>query len=115
MNKTHGNVSASQYRIFLIDDHPIVRQGLALFINRESDLIVCGEADGVTGVTDESLQSDWRSIDTWGGQICCERRGWTENPFPTISPGKDVWFPNCLQGFCLAEIPNRRFASDFPW
>jgi DNA-binding NarL/FixJ family response regulator len=46
MNKTHGNVSASQYRIFLIDDHPIVRQGLALFINRESDLIVCGEADG---------------------------------------------------------------------
>jgi len=46
MNKARGNVSASKYRIFLIDDHPIVRQGLALFINRESDLIVCGEADG---------------------------------------------------------------------
>jgi DNA-binding NarL/FixJ family response regulator len=46
MNKARGNASASKYRIFLIDDHPIVRQGLALFINRESDLIVCGEADG---------------------------------------------------------------------
>jgi DNA-binding NarL/FixJ family response regulator len=46
MNKARGNVSASKYRIFLIDDHPIVRQGLALFIDRESDLMVCGEADG---------------------------------------------------------------------
>jgi DNA-binding NarL/FixJ family response regulator len=37
---------ASKYRIFLVDDHPILRQGLALFINREPDLMVCGEADG---------------------------------------------------------------------
>lgn len=33
-------------RVFLIDDHPIVRQGLALLINREVDLEVCGEAEG---------------------------------------------------------------------
>lgn len=32
-------------RIFIIDDHPIVRQGLALFINREPDLTVCGDAE----------------------------------------------------------------------
>lgn len=31
--------------IFLVDDHPIVRQGLALLINRESDLAVCGDAE----------------------------------------------------------------------
>jgi DNA-binding NarL/FixJ family response regulator len=31
-------------KIFLIDDHPIVRQGLTLLINREVDLEVCGEA-----------------------------------------------------------------------
>jgi len=30
----------------LVDDHPIVRQGLALLIDREADLSVCGEADG---------------------------------------------------------------------
>jgi DNA-binding NarL/FixJ family response regulator len=29
----------------VVDDHPIVRQGLALLINRESDLVVCGEAE----------------------------------------------------------------------
>lgn len=32
-------------RVFVVDDHPIVRQGLALLINRESDLTVCGEAE----------------------------------------------------------------------
>jgi DNA-binding NarL/FixJ family response regulator len=33
-------------RVLLVDDHPIVRQGLALLIEREADLSVCGEADG---------------------------------------------------------------------
>ncbi len=46
MNKSAVSPLASKYRIFLVDDHPILRQGLALFINREPDLMVCGEADG---------------------------------------------------------------------
>jgi DNA-binding NarL/FixJ family response regulator len=33
-------------RVLLVDDHPIVRQGLALLIDRETDLCVCGEAGG---------------------------------------------------------------------
>ena len=32
-------------KVFVVDDHPIVRQGLTLLINRECDLVVCGEAD----------------------------------------------------------------------
>ena len=35
-----------KYRVLLVDDHPIVRQGLALLIDREGDLSVCGEAEG---------------------------------------------------------------------
>lgn len=30
--------------VMLVDDHPIVRQGMAQLINREADLTVCGEA-----------------------------------------------------------------------
>lgn len=32
-------------RVFVVDDHPIVRQGLSQLINREADLVVCGEAE----------------------------------------------------------------------
>jgi DNA-binding NarL/FixJ family response regulator len=35
-----------RFRVLLVDDHPIVRQGLALLIDREADLSVCGEAEG---------------------------------------------------------------------
>src|SRR5262245_13111027 len=31
--------------VFIVDDHPIVRQGLALLINREPDMAVCGDAE----------------------------------------------------------------------
>ena len=34
-------------RVFLIEDHPIVVQGLTQIINQERDLIVCGHAAGV--------------------------------------------------------------------
>jgi DNA-binding NarL/FixJ family response regulator len=32
-------------KIFLLDDHPVFRQGLVQLINGEEDMIVCGEAD----------------------------------------------------------------------
>jgi DNA-binding NarL/FixJ family response regulator len=40
--------SGAKKRIAVVDDHPIVRQGLALLINREPDLEVCGEAEEAT-------------------------------------------------------------------
>lgn len=48
MSRIRSNSSTPKCRVFLVDDHPIVRQGLALFIEREPDLMVCGEAEGVT-------------------------------------------------------------------
>jgi len=32
-------------KVFVVDDHPIVREGLTLLINREADLAVCGVAE----------------------------------------------------------------------
>lgn len=34
--------------IFIVDDHPIVRQGLAQLINQEADLCVAGQAENAT-------------------------------------------------------------------
>ena len=34
-----------KFRIFLVDDHPLVREWLASLINQQPDLIVCGEAE----------------------------------------------------------------------
>ncbi len=38
------STTAKKSKVFVVDDHPIIRQGLALMINREPDLSVCGEA-----------------------------------------------------------------------
>ncbi len=40
--------SARKTRIFIVDDHPIVREGLSLMMNREPDMVVCGEAEEAT-------------------------------------------------------------------
>ncbi|MDH4027962.1 MAG: response regulator transcription factor [Nitrospirota bacterium] len=34
----------SKYGVFIVDDHPLVRQGLATVINQQQDLAVCGES-----------------------------------------------------------------------
>jgi DNA-binding NarL/FixJ family response regulator len=52
----HNNFIAKKKTVFVVDDHPIVRQGLALLINREADLVVCGEA--------EEMQSALSAIQT---------------------------------------------------
>lgn len=40
--------SSRKTRIFIVDDHPIVREGLSLMMNREPDMVVCGEAEEAT-------------------------------------------------------------------
>ena len=45
MSKHEPEEHLQKTRVFVVDDHPIVRQGLAQLINREPDLVVCGEAE----------------------------------------------------------------------
>lgn len=47
--KSQNHASPRKSRILVVDDHPIVRQGLALLINQEADLLVCGEAEEAMG------------------------------------------------------------------
>lgn len=52
-------------RVLIVDDHPVLRQGIGQMINGESDLTVCGEADnaGDALVAVEKLQPDLVVVD----------------------------------------------------
>lgn len=47
-------------QIFIVDDHPVFREGLVGLVKREKDLAVCGEADNASQALSaiESLQPD---------------------------------------------------------
>ena len=49
MDSTPTTGAPRKNRIFLIDDHPLVREGLTNLINGQHDLIVCGEAEDSAG------------------------------------------------------------------
>lgn len=44
-NRKPDTETERKHRIFLVDDHPLVREGLANLINQQDDLIVGGEAE----------------------------------------------------------------------
>jgi DNA-binding NarL/FixJ family response regulator len=45
MSRPSANIFARKSGVFLVDDHPLVREGLAALINQQADLVVCGEAE----------------------------------------------------------------------
>jgi len=45
MNSGTSETVARKHSVFIVDDHPLVREGLTNLINGQSDLIVCGEAN----------------------------------------------------------------------
>src|SRR5256885_4063892 len=51
-NGLMANDMSKKKKVLIVDDHPIVRQGLAQLIRAEADLSVCGEADHGQGIAD---------------------------------------------------------------
>ena len=54
-NHSPSKTVVDKSRVFIVDDHPLVREGLSNLINGQDDLIICGEAkdsaqalDGIT-------------------------------------------------------------------
>jgi len=44
-DKKQKKVKENKLKILIVDDHPVVREGLTAIINHEKDLIVCGYAE----------------------------------------------------------------------
>ena len=59
------NAAAARKKIFLVDDHPMMREGLAQLISQEKDLAVCGEAEDAAGALQqiEQLRPDLALVD----------------------------------------------------
>ena len=51
MNPKSSGTITRKSRVFLVDDHPLVREGLTNLINGQNDLAVCGEAEDSAGAT----------------------------------------------------------------
>jgi DNA-binding NarL/FixJ family response regulator len=50
--RVESTESAETIRVFIVDDHPVVRQGLRSIIDAENDLSVCGQS----GTIGEALE-----------------------------------------------------------
>ena len=60
----------SRKRIFVADDHPVLRQGIIPLINRDHDLVCCGEADSIAATLQavETLKPDLLLLDLHLGE-----------------------------------------------
>jgi DNA-binding NarL/FixJ family response regulator len=45
MSKVQPTKPQNKHRVFLVDDHPVLRQGLGRLIDDQPDLAMCGEAE----------------------------------------------------------------------
>jgi DNA-binding NarL/FixJ family response regulator len=45
MSSQSSGTMTRKRRVFVVDDHPLVREGLANLINAQTDLMVCGDAE----------------------------------------------------------------------
>jgi DNA-binding NarL/FixJ family response regulator len=48
MNPKPSGIAMRKDRVFVVDDHPLVREGLANLVKAQPDLMVCGEAEDST-------------------------------------------------------------------
>ena len=63
--KEQHNKSKGEARILIVDDHAIVREGLAMLINQEPDLVACAKAENAEDALDvlETEQIDLAIVD----------------------------------------------------
>src|SRR5882724_6205104 len=52
MTKKNPEAVPATMKILIVDDHPVVREGLAMHLAMQPDLEVCGEAEDVPGALD---------------------------------------------------------------
>jgi DNA-binding NarL/FixJ family response regulator len=49
--------NSAKTRILILEEHPLLRYGLAHFLNSQPDMIVCGETDNIRGARHKIQES----------------------------------------------------------
>ncbi|MGR3319140.1 MAG: response regulator [Candidatus Anammoxibacter sp.] len=79
--------SEEKVRVFIVDDHPVVREGLTMFIEREPDFVVCGESDNAFQAFKaiKTLRPDVITVDlSLGGKSGLDLIGDIARKFPAM-------------------------------
>ncbi len=65
MARTNPQTASAKSKVLIVDDHPVVREGLAMHLSTQPDLEVCGEAEDLPGALAliASAQPDMAIID----------------------------------------------------
>ena len=73
--KPAGVTRVKKKTVLIVDDHPLLRQGLALLINREHDLTVCGEAEEAQAAMREIAAVSYTHLDVYKRQASISANG----------------------------------------
>jgi DNA-binding NarL/FixJ family response regulator len=49
MTSKNAEPASAKARVLIVDDHPVIREGLAMHLSTQPDLEVCGEAEDLSG------------------------------------------------------------------
>src|SRR5262249_36434741 len=49
MTRKNSETASAKAKVLIVDDHPVVREGLAMHLSTQPDLEVCGEAEDLPG------------------------------------------------------------------
>ena len=49
MGRKNSEPVSAKAKVLIVDDHPVVREGLAMHLSTQPDLEVCGEAEDLPG------------------------------------------------------------------
>ncbi len=65
LTNQQNKIAQKKARIIIVDDHPVIRQGLAELINHDKDLLVCGQAEDAPQAMDavKKLNPDMVIVD----------------------------------------------------
>jgi DNA-binding NarL/FixJ family response regulator len=121
----HGNMTAVSIRVFLLDDHELVRTGLRALLDAEDDMVVVGEA----GTAEQGLREigatqpdvailDVRLPDSNGIEVCRE----VQSLYPKIRclmltsySDDDALYASIMAGaygYVLKEVGGRDLLGD---